>query len=81
MGENKKLYTHEPDGTISTWYLCAWYGQRFSVSPKKNAKLRDHKRFYHMNEIGDRIFTTRKEAEAAEPVWYRFHTQEGEAEP
>ena len=62
MKENQSLYTKEPDGTIQHWYLYAWYGNRIAVATRKNAKLRDYKRYYDMNEIGVKIFLTRKEA-------------------
>ena len=62
MTTNDRLYTLEPDGTIARWYVFGWYGPRFAVSPVRNAKLRDFKRYYHMNEVGKKIFFTRKEA-------------------
>lgn len=71
MNYNDKLYTKEAEGTINTWYVFAWYGPRVAVSPVRNAKLKDYKRFYHMNEIGERIFCTRKEAKAAPARFYR----------
>lgn len=63
--KNCPLYTKEHDGTIQRWYLFAWYGPRFAVATVKNAKMSDYKRYYHMNEVGERIFLTRKEANAA----------------
>lgn len=78
MEKNKRLYTCEPDFTISTWYLFGWYGPRFAVSPVRNAKLRDFKRYYHMNDIGKCIFLTRTEALAAGPMQYKFALKEGE---
>lgn len=63
--QNCPLYTKEHDGTIQKWYLFAWYGPRFSVSTVKNAKLHHYKRYYHMDDIGKTIFTSRKEALAA----------------
>lgn len=65
MDYNDRLYTKETDGTIARWYVFAWYGPRFAVSPNRNAKLKDFKRFYHMNDIGKTIFLTRKEAKEA----------------
>lgn len=62
MNINDRLYTREPDGTIARWYVFAWYGPRFAVSPVRNAKLRDYKRYYHMDDVGKTIFFTRKEA-------------------
>lgn len=41
------------------------YGDTFSVAPRKNAKLRDYKRYYSAADIGQTIYTTRKEAAAA----------------
>jgi len=63
MDRNTRLYTREADGTIATWYLDAWCGPRFSVSPKRNAKMRDFKKYYHMDDVGKLIFLSRKEAE------------------
>lgn len=65
MDKNDRLYTKEADGTISTWYVFGWYGPRFAVSPVRNAKLKDYKRYYHMDEIGEKIFFTRKEAKCS----------------
>ena len=70
MDRNDKLYTKEPDGTVYVWYVFGWYGPRIAVSPVKNAKLHDYKRYYHMDEIGSRIFLTRKEAKAAPGIFY-----------
>lgn len=61
------LYTKEHDGTIQRWYLFSWYGDTFSVAPRKNAKLRDHKRYYRLSDVGTTIFTSRKSAAAAPP--------------
>lgn len=36
------------------------------VSTVKNAKLKDYKRYYDMNEIGKKIFLSRKEAKDSE---------------
>ncbi len=67
MNTNDKLYTREPDGEIARWYVFGWYGPRFAVSPVRNAKLKDFKRYYHVDDIGKTIFFTRKEArESAE---------------
>ena len=71
MDYNDRLYTKEQDGTISRWYVFAWYGPRFAVSPVRNAKLKDFKRFYHMDEVGKTIFLTRKEAAAHEAAAVR----------
>lgn len=68
MTYNDKLYTKELDGSILTWYVFAWYGPRFSVSSVRNAKLKDYKRYYHMDDIGKKIFFTRKEAKTAETM-------------
>ena len=65
MDINHRLYTKESDGTISRWYLFAWYGPDFAVSPVRNAKLRDYKRYYNMNDVGKTIFLSRKEAKEA----------------
>jgi len=65
MDYNDILYTREPDGTIAKWYVFAWHGPQFAVSPVRNAKLADYKRCYHMNEIGEKIFFTRKEVKEA----------------
>ena len=62
MDRNDRLYTKEEDGTVAKWYVDAWYGSRFSVSPARNAKLKDYKRYFHMDDIGKKIFFTRKEA-------------------
>ncbi len=65
MDRNDRLYTKEPDGTIARWYVFGWYGPRFAVSPIRNAKLKDYKRYYHMDDVGKTIFLTRKEAKGA----------------
>lgn len=65
MDRNDRLYTKEPDGTIARWYVFGWYGPRFAVSPVRNAKLHDYKRYYHMDDVGKTIFSTRKEASNA----------------
>lgn len=62
MDYNSRLYTKEADGTIARWYLYGWYGPRFAVSPVRNAKLKDYKRYYHMDDVGKTIFLSRKEA-------------------
>ena len=59
------LYTKEHDGTVQRWYLDSWHGDWFSVATRKNAKLRDYKRYYPAAEIGQTIYETRKEAVAA----------------
>ena len=56
------LYTKEADGTIQRWYIFGWYGDSFSVSTRKNAKLRDFKRYFKESDIGVKIFLSRKEA-------------------
>lgn len=70
MDRNDRLYTKEPDDSITTWYVFGWYGPRFAVSTVRNAKLKDYKRYYHMDEIGERIFFTQKEAKAAPGTFY-----------
>lgn len=62
MDYNSRLYTKEADGTVAKWYLYGWYGPRFAVSPVRNAKLKDYKRYFHMNDVGKTIFLSRKEA-------------------
>ena len=62
MNCDDKLYTLELDGTIQKWYVDAHYGSDFSVSTVRNPKLKDYKRYYHMDDIGKKIFFTRKEA-------------------
>lgn len=62
MNNNQTLYTKEKDGTIQKWYLWGWVGNRIAVSTVKNAKLKDYKQYYDMNEIGEKIFLTRTEA-------------------
>lgn len=62
MDVNDRLYTKEKDGTIAKWYLYAWYGNRFAVSPVRNAKLKDYKRYFGMDDVGKLIFLTRKDA-------------------
>lgn len=74
MDRNDRLYTREADGSVAVWYVFGWYGPRFAVSPTRNAKLKDYKRYYHMDEIGERIFISRKEAKAAPAVF--FHERE-----
>lgn len=63
--KNCRLYTKEPDGTIQRWYLWSWYGPRFAVATIRNAKLKDYKRYYHMDDVGKTIFLSRKEARQA----------------
>lgn len=70
MERNDRLYTKEPDGSVATWYVFGWYGPHFAVSTVRNAKLKDYKRYYHMGEVGERIFCTRKEAKAAPSIFY-----------
>lgn len=65
MQDNQSFYTKEKDGTIQHWYLFSRYGEEFAVSPRKNAKLSDYKRYYSMQDIGVKIFLTRKEASGA----------------
>lgn len=62
MDVNDRLYTKDADGLVSTWYLCAWHGPRFSVAPIRNAKRSTYKKFFHMDDIGKTIFLTKKEA-------------------
>lgn len=71
MDYNDSMYTKEPDGTISKWYVFAWYGPRFAVASVKNAKLSAYKRYYHMDDVGKTIFCTKKEAKQAKETWYR----------
>lgn len=68
MDTNDRLYTKEPDGAIARWYVYGWYGPNFAVSPVRNAKLRDYKRYYHMDDVGKTIFVTRKEAKESSPA-------------
>lgn len=71
LKERMQIYLHDitaytliesKDGTIQKWYLWGWVGNRIAVSTVKNAKLKDYKRYYDMNEIGEKIFLTRTEA-------------------
>lgn len=64
--KTKTLYTKEKDGTIQKWYLWGWVGNRIVVSTIKNAKLKDYKRYYDINEIGKKIFWTKIEAKEME---------------
>lgn len=48
------------------WYLWGWVGNRIAVSTVKNAKFKDYKRYYDMNDIGKKIFWTRTEANEME---------------
>ena len=59
-------YTQEHDATPHRWSLFGCYGDTSSVAPRKNAKLRDYKRYYSAADIGQTIYTTRKEAAAAQ---------------
>ena len=59
---NCPVYTREADGTIQKWYVCGWHGPRFSVSPVKNAKFRDYKKYFHMDDVGKTVFLKRQEA-------------------
>lgn len=70
MNYNDRLYTKEPDGTISKWYVFGWYGPRFAVTAVRNAKLSDYARYYHMDDVGKTIFFSRKEAKEAEGSYY-----------
>ena len=63
-GYDQVFFSREADGTIAKWYVFAWYGSRFAVSPIRNAKLRDYKRYYGMEDIGKTLFSTRREAKA-----------------
>ena len=63
--KNQALYTKEKDGTIQKWYLWAWIGNQICVSSERNLRAA-YKRYYDMNEIGESIFLTRKEAITAE---------------
>lgn len=63
MYYDRPFYTKEADGTIAKWYVYGWYGSRFSVTPRKNGKLRDHHKYYDMADIGKTIFASRREAE------------------
>ena len=62
MHTNDTLYTLELDGTIQKWYVFACFRQQFTVSGVRNAKLKDYKRYYHMDDVGKTIFLSRKEA-------------------
>ena len=62
MDYNDKLYTLELDGTVQKWYVFSWYGPLIAVSNVRNAKLKDYKKYYHMNDVGKTIFLSRKEA-------------------
>ena len=62
MDSGDRLYTKEADGTIQKWYVQAWVGPMFSVSTIKNAKLKDFRKYYHMDDLGKTIFFTRREA-------------------
>lgn len=70
MEINQRLYTKEPDGTVQTWHVQGWVGPNFAVSTVKNAKLKDYKRYYNVNDAGVKIHFTRKQAAASSPVWY-----------
>lgn len=63
MNVNDRLYTKEMDGTFAKWYVYAFYGSQFAVSAVKNAKLKDLKKYYNMDDIGKKIFLSRKDAE------------------
>lgn len=65
MQENDRLYTKEPDGTVELWYLWAWFGPRFAVAKTRNANRAAYKRYYHMDDVGKTIFTSRKDANKA----------------
>lgn len=62
MDKNDSLYTVENDGTITRWYVWGWVGRNIAVSTVKNAKLKDYKKYYELEDIGKTIFLTRKEA-------------------
>ena len=66
MEYNQKLYTKEKDGTIQKWYVAAWVGPNIAVSTVRNPKLHDYHKYFHMDEVGKKIFLTRKEALQAE---------------
>lgn len=70
MKYDQVFYAKDADGTVSKWYVVAWYGPRFAVSPVKNAKLSNYTRYYHMYDLGKTIFATRKEANESQPVFY-----------
>lgn len=65
MNRNDTLYTKEKDGTIQKWYFSAWSENQFSVSTVKNAKFKDYKKYFNIDDIGKIIFLTRKEAREA----------------
>lgn len=58
---NCTVYTREADGTIQKWYVCGWCGPNFAVSPVRNARSSDYKRYYHMNEVGKTVFLNRRD--------------------
>lgn len=62
MKNDQTLYTKEKDGTIQKWYLWGRAGNQIAVSTVKNAKLKDYKRYYYMDDIGEKIFLSRTEA-------------------
>ncbi|MDD2647344.1 MAG: hypothetical protein PHI27_06410 [Eubacteriales bacterium] len=64
MRENQSLYTKEPDGSIMHWYLWDWVGNRFAVSASKGKKrLSDYRRYYEADDLGKKIFLSRKKAQ------------------
>lgn len=62
MKKNDRLYTKEADGTIQTWYFDRGYGNQFSVATVRNAKLRDYKRYFDYDDVGQLIFLSRIDA-------------------
>jgi len=65
MQENDRLYTKEPDGTVELWYFWAYSGPRFAVAKTRNANRAAYKRYYHMDDVGKTIFTSREDANKA----------------
>lgn len=65
---NCPVYTKEPDGTIQKWYVFGWYGADFAVSPVRNAKFCDYKRYYNINDVGKTFFLKRQEAVKSEKL-------------
>ena len=62
MNYDQVFYSVENDGTIAKWYVTAWFGSRFAVTPRKNGKLWDYHRYYDMADVGKTVFATRQDA-------------------
>ena len=65
LEENQRLYTKQLDGTIAVWFVFSQRGDDFCVSPRRNAKRRDYRKYFTIADIGKTIFLTRKEAREA----------------